>query len=87
MRSFPFSPRDSLMKLDRRSLYVLQNVSQLTIHSGKDVRNWVTIIHIFVFHSFVCLLDADCGKSTALCSIIDRNRFLVMIRSPYVFAV
>ena len=41
---FPFLPRDSLMKLDRRSLYVLQNVSQLTAHVGKDGISGVPII-------------------------------------------
>ena len=47
---FPFLPRDSLMKLDRRSLYVLQNVSQLTVHAGKDGISRVPTIQKIIFH-------------------------------------
>ena len=50
---FPFLPRDSLMKLDRRSLYVLQNISQLTAHAGKDGISRVPTIQKIILHLFI----------------------------------
>ena len=50
---FPFLPLDSFMKLGRRSLYVLQNVSQLTAHAGKDRISRVPTIQKIVLHLFI----------------------------------
>ena len=41
------------MKLDRRSLYVLQNVSQLTAHAGKDGISGVPTIQKIILYLFI----------------------------------